>query len=232
MHLQKTLSELLQMSGLFDSKKEKAHYSHHRYFGHAESGDGWKKSRNNVGRTPVAWAHKNLGPRYSIIDQDDMSFSELDLRLLVARELNIISSKHIGETERLARTELLGDMVFNAGHYQWSAVLKLYSAILMRMENGELRWGESYHRMEQQLLMPFPLMRNQHDQKGRRSRDPDRPIYCQDYQKRECGHSGDHPGRFFGEQVTLRHICMECLKVDGKSIEHPACSEGCPNHEL
>ena len=41
-------------------------------------------------KTSVAWAHKNLGPRYSIVDEDEMSFTDLDLRLLVAGELNII----------------------------------------------------------------------------------------------------------------------------------------------
>ena len=205
--------------------------SHPRYFGHSELGDGWKKSRKTEGKVHVAWANKNLGPRYSIIDDDDMSLSELDLRLLMAGELNIISSKHIDETERSARIELLGDIVFNAGHYQWNAVLKFYSAVLSRIANGELKWGDSYHRMEQQLLMPFP--RNQFDQRGktaRRVRDPDRPIYCREFQSQECEHTGDHMGKFYGEQVTFRHICMKCLQEDGKVVEHPASAQNCPHY--
>ena len=223
------------LSGLINSKSEKAH-SLNRHFGHAETGDGWRKSRQMNGeKASVAWTHRNLGPRYCVIDDDEVSFSDLDLRLFVAGELNIISSKHIGEKERFARIELLSDMVFNAGHYQWDAVLKLYSAILTRIGDGEIQWGDAsqFHRMEQMLLMPFPLARQQHDQRGslgRRGRDSERPKYCSEFQKNECGHMGDHMGKFFGEHVLLRHICSKCLKEDGNIMEHPSSALDCPHH--
>ena len=205
---------------------------HSRYFGHAETGDGWRTSKSRQCKK-VEWAHENLGPRYNMIGDDEMSFYDLDLRLLCAGEINICASKNISEIERNARFELLSDILFNSGYYEWKAILRFYAAVLTRIEDGELRWGESYQRMEQMLLMPFPLSRAS-DQKGnvsgRRTRDPDRPIYCQEFQRRECSQMGDHPGRFFGETVTLRHCCMTCLKEDGKVLDHPACDQECPNH--
>ena len=205
---------------------------HSRYFGHAETGDGWRTSKSRQCKK-VEWAHENLGPRYNIIGDDEMSFYDLDLRLLCAGEINICASKNISDVERNARFELLSDILFNSGYYQWNAILRFYAAVLTRIQDGELKWGDSYQRMEQMLLMPFPLSRAS-DQKGngsgRRTRDPDRPIYCQEFQADRCLHGGDHQGKFYGETVTLRHCCMTCLKEDGKVLDHPASSENCPHN--
>ena len=56
----------------------------------------------------------------------------------------------ITQSEQGARLHLLGDIVFNAGYYQWQAILKFHAAILSEIENGNMQWGDCYSKLEQQ----------------------------------------------------------------------------------
>ena len=104
----------------------------------------------------VKWPNDNLGPRYNNLGKVEFKFRQLNLRLLVARKLNIACYGGVSELEREARLRLLGDIVFYSPPYQWQALLKFHAAVLSEVERGATGWGYDYSRLEQQLLMLFP----------------------------------------------------------------------------
>ena len=146
----------------------------------------------------------------------------------------------MNECERKFRMQLLGDVVFNAAHYQWQAVLKFHAAVLAEIECSRMNWGDSYYRMEQQMLMPYPLMKGKSEgakgklkdsQRGR-SDGESRTVFCADYQKGSCRHSETHQGNFFGKTTTLHHICGTCFKQEGKKMSHPSSAPECPSVDI
>ena len=206
-------------------------YSTHNDSKHVRRGD-----ESGECRSKIKWPNECLGARYNNYGKSDVKYRSLDLRLLVAGELNVIS-ECVDDSERDARTQLLGDIVFNSAHYQWPALLKFHAAVLMEIQHGRMEWGDSYSRLEQQLLMPYPLSKVKPERKGLgktreggRKAFEGRAVYCSNYQSNNCRHNETHQGQFFNEVTTLHHICATCLKHDEKK-SHPASSPDCPYHE-
>ncbi len=104
-----------------------------------------------------------LGVRYSTIRNID--FEHLDLHLLVAGEIEVITSQNISDNERLCCLSILKDIMCAAGYYKWAAE-QLFIAILTEIEMGLRKWGDDTSRLEQQILMPFPLKRSFSKQEG------------------------------------------------------------------
>ena len=125
-----------------------------------------------------------------------------------------------------ARLRLLGDIVF-------------YSA---QVEKGTAGWEYDYSRLEQQMLMPFPLTKQKGGWKVEKSsqsasgpnnggRQEDRVVYCGDFQNDACNLQDNHGGQFFGQSVSFQHICATCWKRTKTFIYHPASSMDCPFYE-
>ena len=187
----------------------------------------------------LKWPNEHLGARYNNYGKSDLKYKQLDLRLLVAGEMNVVMGEDVDQYERMGRMQLLSDVVYNSAHYQWPAVLRFHAAVLTEVENGHMRWGDSYSRLEQQMLMPYPQTKFKPDKKilgrgrdGRGKADESRTIYCADYQKDLCRHSDTHQGQFFGQTVTLHHVCHVCLMQDNKKVSHPSSSTECPHLEI
>ena len=165
----------------------------------------------------VQWPNDNLGPRYNNFGKAEVKFRQLDLRLLVAGELNIVCQGGVSEMEKEARLRLLGDIVFYSAHYQWPALLK------SEVEKGAPGWGYDYSRLEQQMLMPFPMAKNKGERKVERVNRPasaangggkpdERVVYCGEFQNGSCTLQDNHGGKFFGQSVVFQHICATCWK--------------------
>ena len=214
-------------------------------------GSGAESETNNV-----KWPNQHLGPRYNNYGKSDTKFRQLDLRTLVAGELNICCGRDVSESERSARLKMLGDIVFNSAYYQWPAILKLHAAVLAEIESGNMRWGDDYSKLEQQMIMPFPVNRNKRNGNGDKgglssvtsssgsngngnrraqreetSHNEERVVYCGDYQHRNCNNTGNHSGQFYGQNAQLQHICAVCWKRDRVKAVHPAVSTDCPHNE-
>ena len=152
---------------------------------------------------------------------------------------------NVSKQEKDARLELLGDIVFNSSFFQWNALLKFHAAVLSEVNDGHMSWGDDYQRLEQQMLMPFPLNKQKLDKRTDKSnfhkvRDTtqnsmngvgDRVLYCADYQRKSCEHSESHSGQYYGKSVTLHHICSACWRMSNRKAFHPASSVECPNYE-
>ena len=70
----------------------------------------------------LRWPNDNLGQRYDNFGKATVKFRQLDLRLLVLGELNIVFS----ELEKEALLRLLEDVIFYA-HYQGPSLLKFHT---------------------------------------------------------------------------------------------------------
>ena len=195
----------------------------------------------------VLWPNEFLGARYNNYGKADTKFKQLDLRMLVAGELNIVCSRSVNPIEMQARLKLLSDIVFNSAFYQWAAILKFHAAVLSEVEEGNMEWGDDYSRLEQQMLMPYPSNKagktenirksegtrgqNKSNAAGSGSGTEDRVIFCGDFQQKNCSQSGSHNGNFFGRQAVLQHICSACWKKDRVKVAHSASSTECPWYE-
>ena len=210
----------------------------------SRSRDSHKYDSDSDSYQSLLWPHENLGPKYSNYDRAVFKYKQLDFRLFVAGELNIIFSTHISDHERLHRGRLLSDTVFNAGYYEWHAILKLHAAILTEIESGQKEWDSDFARLEQQMLMPFPL-RKKGDRKQEKvsdkrkhsnvskvdkGTDDEKVLYCSDYQKGQCNQGDTHSANFFGRTATVQHICASCW-LRGKSKQnHPDTDPDCPHN--
>ena len=107
----------------------------------------------------VIWPMDKLGPQHTNYGQT-VYHKDLDMRLLVLGELGIISNAtSIRKAERVARLELLKNIIFNAEHFEWNALLRLHAAILREIEMGKRKWGDSYIDITQLILAPFPKLK-------------------------------------------------------------------------
>ena len=199
-------------------------------------------SRQEKREREFKWPNEHLGARYNNFGKSVMPYKQLDLRLLVAGELNIALGGRITGQEQQARLQLLEDVVFDSAYYQWPAILRFHAAVLSQVQAGELAWGQSYARLQQQMLMPFSLSKG--NSKGEKkpesggaksknkaaSRD-DKVYYCADFQGGACSQTGHHTGQLFGNSVKLHHVCSACLKHDSRRANHPASSVDCPHHD-
>ena len=139
----------------------------------------------------------------------------------------------------------MSDVLFNSAYYQWQALLKFHSAVLSEIQDGNMKWGDDYHRLEQQMLMPFSLNKSKFEKKFEKpgkSRDithqsnnysssDDRVVYCNEYQRKACTHRESHRGKYFGKTAQLLHICSACWKDSNQKAFHPAASVDCPLYE-
>ena len=105
----------------------------------------------------ILWPQNFLGPKFTNFTGKSVKYMSLDTRLFIAGELNIIRSNQIDPNDQRHRFDHLCDTLFNIGHYEWPAILKLHAAILTEINNGSAKWGDDFSRMEQQMLMPFTL---------------------------------------------------------------------------
>jgi hypothetical protein len=86
---------------------------------------------------PQFWPQTNLQCEYV---SEGVTFQQLDLKLFDAGELEIISSKNIGNKEKKARVALLNKIVYYSSVYHWKALLELYAAFVRQIESGQRSW--------------------------------------------------------------------------------------------
>ena len=177
----------------------------------------------------VMWPNENLGPCYNNYSKAETKYRQLDMRTLVAGELNIVCDCGVSMREREARLRLLGDVNFYSAHYQWSALLKFHAAVLSEVERGRMEWGDDYSRLEQQMLMPFPLGKSKTERRAEKGpgsgakaisgsgRNEDRVLYCAEFQNNACHFHNDHVG---GSSSDSRHCFSTFVRYAGRNQKY------------
>jgi len=101
-------------------------------------------------KTVQEWAHAALPEDYT--SGVGMSFGQLDFRLLVAGEVEIILESNIDETEKEGRLCLLRSLAFLLGTYPWATVQSVYATVLRKIELGKLNWKSDMTNVIQVVL--------------------------------------------------------------------------------
>ena len=204
--------------------------SRHRATGKTKLISGLFRGSSNKVKKEVMWPMDKLGPQHTNYGKQ-VYHKDLDMRLLVLGELAIIKDNETGESETNARMEFLTDLIFNAEHFEWSALLRLHAAVLREIETGNLKWGESYSHMTQLILTPFPKRKTPTNDrfKGDRGKALGKLWYCKDYNTTSCSLPDKHAIMLSnGNSVEARHICAKCYFDAKEQLSHSSKSDDCP----
>ena len=171
--------------------------------------------------------------------RDPIKFDDLDLRLFVSGELNIIERDDISRVEKEGRMRLLKDILFLAGFYEWKGILEFYATVINQVELGIKSWNSSFNEERSLVLLPFakgPQGKDSNagstNKKQSAKKSPEgsetRAWFCRPYQKGECSRQDPHSGWVAGRPVSVQHICAKCYLNDKKKAQHNEKNESCP----
>lgn len=91
-------------------------------------------------KDPKIWPHISL--QFEFVN-NKLEFKDLEYRLFVAGELEIITRPHIHKSERNGRLAMLKKISYLNGLYEWKVCLDLYAAWLRSIELGLRSWGNN-----------------------------------------------------------------------------------------
>ena len=176
---------------------------------------------------PQIWPQTNL--QYEYVNKG-VTFQQLDFKLFVAGELEIISSKNIGDKEKKARVALLKQIVYYSSVYHWKALLEFYAAFVRQIESGQRSWGDSSVDLEVPILSKH-VKQDFNKSNNTFKKDNKYPTvwYCFLYQKNKCSMNSPHSVMIRGVNREVRHFCATCYKVEKIQRVHPESSSACPH---
>ena len=76
--------------------------------------------------------------------RDPIKSDDLDLRLFIAGELNIIDIPDIFPIEMRGRLDLLKTIMYLAGFSEWRGILQFYATIINQTEMGIKGWDSDF----------------------------------------------------------------------------------------
>ena len=116
--------------------------------------------------------------------------------------------------------------MYLAQQYDWQAVLSFHGAVLLDIERGLSKWGDSFIHLESRILYgsarPAAV--------PTKSASPMPTMFCRDYQRNMCSHSRDHYGLVKGVKKWVKHICAACWVQQRKVEYHREGTSDCPLH--
>ena len=182
-------------------------------------------------RFPQLWPQKGLKQQFVT---SRPKFRDLDFRLLMAGELEIISREGISAQERKGRLSLLKDICYHQSTYEWEALRDSYASALKNVELGLATWDDNLFRDSYFMLEPF--MKKPFQKKGKSGSGKvdgagktDKVWFCKDYNRNRCSYKESHKHSFQGRSIYAQHICAVCWLKDKSKLQHPECSSACPH---
>ena len=185
-----------------------------------------KKSSDHV-KSPQTWPHSAL--QYEYVSKS-VKYEDLDFRLFVAGELEIISSDKIKPTEKDSRIAFLKKIVYYSSIYQWKALLDFYAAFVRQVELGKKKWGDDTVGLEVPLLSKNVKPDIKKSTPGFK-KDISKPFtwYCAAFQKNKCTKQSPHSTVIRGVSREVHHFCAACYRIDKIKNVHPESSSACPH---
>jgi hypothetical protein len=195
---------------------------------------------------PQLWAHSCIQyPYASTMTQ----FNDIDLPLFIAGELEIISSSHISNDERIGRTNLLKLLAYKCSKCDWQVVRNAYASWVQQVEIGNKSWKDdpsavislviedhilSRHLSESVSEPPvlFKSTRDIRDAKnkfGTGSTGRNDTWFCTGFNRNKCKKDSPHNALINGKNRSVSHICATCWRTDKVKQVHPECSSACPH---
>ena len=178
--------------------------------------------------------------QYEYVNRE-LEFKDLDFRLFVAGELEIIKTCGLDRVEKDGRLTLLLQLVYYNGIYEWSALLSLYAALLRKIELRQASWKtveSDIKNLEVPILARSVKKGNfSSSNSGPREKTSFRPVrsdqvwYCNEFNRGNCSQSDGHSGEMYGQKIKLQHICARCWRDDKAKRYHQHGSKACPKVE-
>ncbi len=165
----------------------------------------------------------------------DIKFSDLDFRLLVAGELEIIGSNMISQPERSGRIQLLKQIVYLHAGYSLEIMKKVYVSIVGKIEMGVLDWNQCNTSLA--FLNEIQWILTKLTAEGRAKTFKASKLlknggtdtyFCKEYQKDQCTKQEWHAATVQGKRVSVLHICAKCWLVGKQKAYHPEIDTKCP----
>ena len=140
--------------------------------------------------------------------QRKVIYDDLSLAEFVAGYAQILQSKDISALERSERLKHLVSLMYFAQQFEWSAVLNFHGAVLLKIERGLLKWGDSFMHLESRTLYGHPLPdKSSFKSSIKSSVKPSSQVpilFCRDYQRDACANASEHYGYIRGERKWLK----------------------------
>ena len=179
---------------------------------------------------PQLWPHSELNTAFV---SKAISYETLQLDEFVAGYATILQTLQPASKEFQYRLEHLISLMYLCGQYEWKAVLDFHGAVLLDIERGRIRWGDSFSYLEARTL---------HGKLKALSRGPSQGVYgaapkgqgsifyCREFNLGKCASKRDHSGRIGkgSDEKWLRHICSACWLKSSSLQGHPENSSACP----
>ena len=182
---------------------------------------------------PQRWPHSYLGQQF--VNQNK-KYEELSIAEFCAGYSSILR-KTKGKIVKF-RLEHLEEIMYLTTRYFWRNVLNYHAAVLLEIERGNLKWGDSFqHLRDTTLAGNFINVRGngassshggKFQPKVSEESGGGRVLFCRNFQRGTCTHARDHQGMYDGESRFLRHICAKCWLGMKKMASHPEGADNCP----
>lgn len=189
-------------------------------------------------RHPQKWPQAHL--QYEHVSKH-VQFKDLDFKLFIAGELEIISEDGLPDSERIGRTKLLKKIVYYSNTYEFEGLKDFYAAWVREIEMGLKTWLDSTHELESAVLSKhLKSYKNfgyksgfkkdtRPSSKPTPSSDEEKIWFCSQYQKNKCANRANHMVVYKGKMRMAMHICATCWLKDKQKLEHPESSAACPH---
>ena len=201
-----------------------------------------KKSRKKVSginakasdrvKYPQRWPQSHLQFEYV---NKQMKFEDLDFKLFVAGELEIIACVDVYAVEKAGRLELLRKIAYYYGTYEFAGLKSFYAAWLREIELGKKKWSDDSQQIETAILSKY-VLKNKAASNFKKDTSSnfnnsmeERVWFCSEFQRNKCLHKNNHLCVIKGKQRMATHICASCWLKDRKKMEHPESSSCCPH---
>ena len=202
------------------SKKKKRHKKKKKS---KSKKSGMTKKASDKVLYPQVWPQSFL--QYEFVSEKT-KFENLDMKMFVAGELEIILSGTVTSCECKGRLKLLKKIMYYANVYEWKGLLMYYAAWVRRIEMGLNTWSDDSANIETPMLAKHVLKKKADKTSLSKS---DQIWWCADFNNNKCSYSTKtHQKTVKGHMRTVNHICATCWRKDSKQLGHPETSAACP----
>ena len=230
-------------SDVDERRKKKKDHRRKKGKGKGKKKSGKSKRLTSYVKYPQKWPHSALSLHFV---NREKKYEELSLAEFCAGYATILETS--SERTRAYRTAHLKEIMYLATKYQWKCVLNYHAAVLLEIERGHLRWGDSFQILQNTTLAGgflHPNRSGSNNSSSNRSmggstassgsgpsngRD-EGTLFCRAYQRGTCKQARDHYGWFNNENRLLKHICAKCWLNSRTLASHPETDDSCPHKD-
>ena len=136
----------------------------------------------------------------------------------------------------LGRLRLLRRMAYaKLRGYEWSAIRKMYAAIVRSIESKENTWEANFDRYEAIMYRRPGPRRVEEKTNQQNNNNNSKKWFCRDWNKGNCTKTAPHKA-WFGSGTnavsrTVLHMCATCYIKDRTQKDYPENHDTCPHKE-